>query len=476
MLAMSDIKSIKHLRNTKELSISKIAETFKINWRTAKKYADEEQRPQEKMVIRRGMMYEEKWGEIVSDWLFEDSKLRRKQRRTSKAIFLALKEIGFPGSYRTVCMFIAEWKSRRLSQEEYQSYERLEHPPGEAQLDFGLMEVVKDHQYVDVKVLVLSFPFSNVAFATALPAENTECFLHGLTQLFIQAEGVPTTLRIDNLPAAVTKPKRGGEKAELTDAFLRFQAAYGFEVQTCNPYSGNEKGHVENKVGYIRYNFFSVPPVMASYQSMSERLTQQLQKDRDRPHYRKGTTIEALWGEEKPHLLALPEEDYPIFTYDTAQVNKYGEIKLDQEWFRIPKGMKHKLVQVRKEWDRFTAYSPFGEELYHSPRAYMNKGKPIPWKDILHDWRIKPGSVLYSRHYKHLPVRVQAYFNVENIAKRKQRVEEILQLLSRYSMADIEERFYEITLLSHEQTEQNFDVDWQAYDALTPQRGTEAKG
>ncbi|KIL74807.1 hypothetical protein SD77_2781 [Bacillus badius] len=45
MLAMSNIKCIKLLRNQKWLSISKIAETLHINWRTAKKYADEEQIP-----------------------------------------------------------------------------------------------------------------------------------------------------------------------------------------------------------------------------------------------------------------------------------------------------------------------------------------------------------------------------------------------------------------------------------------------
>ncbi len=43
MLAMSDINCIKHLRNNKGLSISKIEETLGINWRTAKKYADGEQ-------------------------------------------------------------------------------------------------------------------------------------------------------------------------------------------------------------------------------------------------------------------------------------------------------------------------------------------------------------------------------------------------------------------------------------------------
>ena len=45
MLTMSDINCIKHLRNEKGLAIDKIASTLNINWRTAKKYADESEQP-----------------------------------------------------------------------------------------------------------------------------------------------------------------------------------------------------------------------------------------------------------------------------------------------------------------------------------------------------------------------------------------------------------------------------------------------
>lgn len=103
MLAMSDINCIKKLRNEKGLSISEIQRVMKINWRTAKKYADEDQLPQQKEYKRKGMMYEEKWGEIVSDWLFEDSKLKKKSRRTRKQIFEDLREMGFKGWFYVKC-------------------------------------------------------------------------------------------------------------------------------------------------------------------------------------------------------------------------------------------------------------------------------------------------------------------------------------------------------------------------------------
>lgn len=50
MLLMFDINCIKHLRNTKGLSILEIQKTLDINWRTAKKYVYDNQFPEEKQV------------------------------------------------------------------------------------------------------------------------------------------------------------------------------------------------------------------------------------------------------------------------------------------------------------------------------------------------------------------------------------------------------------------------------------------
>uniref|UniRef100_UPI00046AA31F IS21 family transposase n=1 Tax=Caldalkalibacillus mannanilyticus TaxID=1418 RepID=UPI00046AA31F len=201
--------------------------------------------------------------------------LKRKLRRTKKQLFLGLKELGFKGSYRTVCYFISDWMNTHHD-ESISGYERLEHPPGEAHVDFGFMEAVHDGELIDIHALVMSFPFSNAAFAVPLPAENQECLLYGLKQLFKQAGGVPESIRIDNLTPAVKKTRTKLEEAQLTDEFLQFQSHYGFDVQICNPRCGHEKGHVENKVGYIRYNFFSTAPIMESFDDLATKLALQL--------------------------------------------------------------------------------------------------------------------------------------------------------------------------------------------------------
>ena len=66
-------------------------------------------------------------------------------------------------------------------------------------------------------------------------------------------DGVPRAIRFDNLTPAVKKILPNGER-KLTEEFEKFVLHYGFEVEFCNLNSGNEKGHVEGMVKYIRNN------------------------------------------------------------------------------------------------------------------------------------------------------------------------------------------------------------------------------
>lgn len=470
MLTMSEINSIKFFRNHKSFSINKIANTFGINWRTAKKYADKDEIPREKKTLKKGMMYQEKWGEIVSDWLMEDQKLRRKQRRTKKKIYEDLKSMGFPGSYRTVCYFIEEWKEGKIADEETSSknYERLQHPPGEAQVDFGKTEAVKDGKYIDSHCLVMTLPYSNAAFCVALPGENQECFLYGLKTLFHQLGGVPRKLRIDNLTAAVIQARSQSGEAQFTQEFLQFANFYGFEVQPCNPRSGHEKGNVENKVGYIRYNFVTPAPVVKSYEHLTEILSAKLTKDRERKHYQKQVPIQELLQEEEKHLLALPEEGYPVFKEKIVKANKYGEITLDKTKVYIPRGYSYGQLHLVLYWNRFKVVSPDGEILYEDERPYMHSKRNIPWKSILTDWARKPRCVTYSRYAPYLPGRVYQYISIENYQLRKDRIKWLISLLASYDMEEINERFYElIQEREFQQVEDHpYDVNWEIYDQL----------
>lgn len=436
MLAVAEVNYIKHLREIEELSINEISRKMGCNWRTAKKYADGETSPPSLPIQKKGMMYDKGFGEIVDCWLEEDFKLKKKERRTNKKIFDDLqKKHNFKGSYRTVCDYIQHRKPE-IKEERTTRYERLVHPPGEAQVDFGNMTVVKDGAYKDIKALILSFPYSNAGFVYPLPAENSECFLEGLKQLFHQAGGVPTYLRIDNLAAAVVSIGKG-EKRTYTDSFLRFQSHYNFEVQPCNPASGHEKGNVEKKVGYTRNNFFTVAPIMMDFSQLAESLQEKMIVDRQRLHYEKGVLIEELWQKDKKHLKPLPISDLPIYTIESLKVNKYGEIKLDGGKFVIHKARIKQALIIKKEWNRFSCITKGGEVIYEEFRSYMHESRTIPWNDIFEDWQRKPRSVRYSRFFEYLPNHVQTYLTIRN-EDTKKRVRGLKQLLEKYTLNDIQ--------------------------------------
>jgi transposase len=468
MLAMSDINSIKNLRNNKGLSITQIQKIFGVSWRTAKKYADEDQIPQTTQKARKGMMYEEKWGEMVSDWLFEDCKLKRKSRRSNKELHNELTKYGFKGSYRTLCNFIKEWKSSHQEDKD-KGHERLEHPPGEAQVDFGVMEAVQDGELVDIRALIMSMPYSNTGFAVPLPSENQECFLYGLKQLFKQAGGVPKKVRIDNLTPAVKQTRSKMEEAKLTNEFMQFQNHYGFEVQVCNPRSGHEKGNVENKVGYIRYNFFTKAPIMKDFEDLSLQLRQQLQDDRKRLHYEKQVLIQELWEQESKYLFALPETDYPVFKEDLAKVNKYNEIKIDKFLIHVPRASNYSQLHLLLTWDQFKVVSPDGEILLEDFRPYMNKRKALPWLSIIKTWIYKPRVLNYSRYRDYLPGRVKEFLLTDNLLIRRNRLESVANLLVTHDMKRINEEFYDLIEKDRLNGDSNpYEVDWNQYDALTP--------
>ena len=67
--------------------------------------------------------------------------------------------------------------------------------------------------------------------------------------------GTPGAIMIDNLKTGVLRHLQG-EKAVFNTRYLDFAAHYGFEPRACNVRKANEKGRVENFVGYVKKNFW----------------------------------------------------------------------------------------------------------------------------------------------------------------------------------------------------------------------------
>ncbi len=246
MLEVTDIKYIRKEVNKKGCSYSDVARRTNTDYRTVKKYADQEQfdpsHKKGKPKKHQPAPVMDPVKPTIDKWLKDDMKKKKKYRRTAKRIWQLLKESGFKGSERSVRNYVSRRKKELLDEGEEASLP-LESKPGTAQVDFGEGPFIREGKTIDLPYLVLSFPRSNGFYFQVFESQNQECFLEGLKRFFDKMNGVPRSIRFDNLSPAVKKILADG-KRELTEGFQAFALHYGFDYEFCNPGAGNEKGHV----------------------------------------------------------------------------------------------------------------------------------------------------------------------------------------------------------------------------------------
>jgi transposase len=437
MLAMAQQHYIKYLRDVKDQSISQIADQVGVNWRTARKYADCSDWNKEALPLRGKFPIMEAYREQVDTWLLEDQTRPKKQRHTSKRIYDRLvSEFGFAGSDRTVRYYVAKRKSE-LQIEKSEPYVRLEHPGGEAQADFGSFQAVHGGKLVERKMLILSYPYSNAAFIFVTPKENTECFLEGLRQLFEMSGGVPNRIWFDNLSAAVVSSGSDG-KRKLTEEFQRFALHYRFQPVFCNPGQGNEKGHVENKVGYARRNWCVPLPVANDLEQLQKIINQQAREDLKRLHYAKGVLQHDLWEQEKNKLLELPTVPYETFRLESVKANGYGEVIIDQKIVKVPSIRSHERVWLKYWWSKVDVLNDDYEVLITLPRGYMDESIPVDLQALLQPLHSKPKALDYSSVLAFLPNQTKAFLQSVEGKSRKARIGWIIRMLKTYQIEEIE--------------------------------------
>jgi transposase len=419
---------IKHFYEKEGLSIREISRRLNINWRTAAKYAREDNWNQKKGRTGRPGRIMGQVADIVDSWLMEDSLKPRKERRTAAAIYRQLKgEYGFQGSERSVRRYVA-LRKRELKEEAQEKYLKLEHIPGEAQVDFGTTHVVWEGKLKEIKYLVLTFPYSNAGFSVPVPSENTQCFLHALITIFEHIGGVPQRIVFDNLSAAVVSIGQG-EKRTLTEAFRRFVLHYHFQAEFCNPGKGNEKGNVENKVGYARRNWFLPYLAAESYEELTKELFARAQADMERPHYEKGISIAELFTDDRKALLPLPTVPFEPFELTSARVDKYLQVRFNRETYAVPAAQPGEQVLLKLWWDKVEVLDRNGKHLALLPRSYTVKAQPIDWKGYFAIFVRKPRGARHTAMYRFLPSAVRDFLERGEAVRYRERLKFIFTLL-----------------------------------------------
>lgn len=334
MYTMDQIHRIRELYYEQDKNLTEIAAIMGCDWRTVRKYVDMDNFSPECPQPEADDGHKSKldpFKPLIDSWLLSDKKAPRKQRHTAKRIFYRLQKEadGFDSSYRLVADYVSR-KKKEFNLRKEDAYIPLIHKPGEAQADFGCADFYENGRlHKDARYLVLSFPYSNGGYLQLNYGENLECLLEGLQAIFEYIGGVPAEIWFDNTRTIVSKIMKDGGR-EITERFKLFSEHYRFKPVFMNPESGNEKGSVENKVGYLRRNELVPVPAFLKLQDENRLLLKNCDADMEREHYNKGAFIRELFLEDKKALLPLPPVRFDTALYTTALTDKYGKFTLNK--------------------------------------------------------------------------------------------------------------------------------------------------
>lgn len=251
----------------------------------------------------------------------------------------------FAGSYDSVKRFV-----RQLEQGQPLPFRRLETEPGqEAQVDFGQGAwVVENGKRRRPHVLRVVLSHSRKGYTEVFWRQNSENFIRGLENAFRHFGGVPSTLVIDNLRAAVKKVD--WFEPELNPKVVSFCEHYGTVILPTKPAMPRHKGKVEAGVDYVQENALAGKQ-FGSLAGQNLHLAHWEATVADtRIH---GTTRRQVGKHfleaEKPALRPLPASLFPCFREAPRKVHRDGYVEIDKAYYSAPPEYVRRSVWAR--WD-----------------------------------------------------------------------------------------------------------------------------
>ena len=440
MFTMDQVHTIRDLYYNQGLSLTDIAKKLNCDWRTVRKYVDQEDFSPPAPVPKGKIQHESKldpFKPLIDKWLIGDTEKRtpRKQRHTAKQIHKRLKKEvpGYNCSYRLTAEYVSA-KKKELRLKKTDSYIPLIHRPGEGQADFGFSAFYENGKFHEKgKYLVLSFPYSNGAYLQLNYGENTECLLEGLQAIFEYIGGVPAEIWFDNTSTIVTQIIKGGGR-EVTERFTRFYEHYRFKPVFMNPESGWEKGNVENKVGYLRRNLLVPVPQFPKLSEKNVELLHDCDENMQREHYDKGRMISDLFLEDKMALLPLPAVRFDTSSYGSATTDKYGRFMLDngKHRYSASPAFCEKVIQYRLTSAEVIVMDQDLHEIVRHRRLYgEDEPESMNWLPYLKYIARKPRSLRNSGIYDMMPENMRHFMDTCDNADRGKILKTLSELTDR---------------------------------------------
>ena len=191
--------------------------------------------------------------------------------------------------------------------------------------------------------------------------QTTESFIRCLENAFRHFGGVPATVVIDNLKAAVIRAD--WYDPELNPKLEEFCRHYGTVILPTQPAMPRHKGKMEAGVKYAQNNAVKG----RSFESLAAQnlfLAEWESSVADtRIHGTTRQQVGKLFDEvERPHLQPLPAGLFPVFEEAPRTVHRDGYVEFKRAYYSVPPEYVGRQVWVRRETRLVRLYNPRRED------------------------------------------------------------------------------------------------------------------
>ena len=315
-----------------------------------------------------------------------------KQRLKKIDILLKLQEQGFDIGYTTVCNYI---RSKQKKPSVNEAFIRQEYTPGSScEFDWGEVKLLIANHRHNYQLAVFTSGYSNYRYAYLFAKQDTLAFMESHVKFFSYTRGVYHEMVYDNMRVAVSKFVGKYEK-EPTRSLLDLGSHYRFRHRFCNTYRGNEKGHVERSVEYVRRKAFGLKMEFDSLEQANKYLLGVIEKLNNTKQQLTGKTAVELFAEEKEYLYKQEEE---LACSENAQlrVDKYATVSYRTNRYSVSDKLVGSFVDVKIYSSKLEFY--YDNRLVAShQRSYGKHQWIISLEHYLETFKRKPGALPGSK-------------------------------------------------------------------------------
>ena len=341
---------------------SLIARRYNCDYRTVKKYYEDEEKEEKAKKTRPSKLDEYK--EVIKE--------KVEYGVTASEICRFIKKKGYQGQYTILRDYVKEIKGDMQKKATI----RFETNPGlQAQVDWKerMKLISKNGEVYTVDIFLMILGYSRLKYIELTINKEQDTLFSCLVNAFQYFDGVPKEILFDNMRTVIDQSRTRYQEPVINNKFYHFSKDMGFEVRSCIAYRPQTKGKVEalaklmNNLAVYNNEFEDYEELTNIVKNFNEELNLNISL----------ATNEIPWErfeKEKEYLNPLPNQDLLLHFHTrpiVRKVSKESMITYNKSKYSVPTKYIGKLLTVKEENSILHIY--YNKELINSHKISKRK-------------------------------------------------------------------------------------------------------